>query len=1332
MIREVYAFPLSFAQQRLWFLHRLEPDSAFYNIPLAMRLSGSLHVAALQRALDALVARHESLRTTFTVVDGEPAQVVGTAEPVDLSVVDLSGSSAITLASDAERLIEEEAWRAFDLERGPVCRMRLFRLEPDEHVLVLVMHHIVGDGWSVSVLFRELNCLYNAFAAGEPSPLPEPSLQYADFAVWQREWLSDEVMKGQLAYWRNRLADAPTALELPTDYTRPALRTSRGAVVSDQLSCELLDDLRALSRQEGVTLFMTLLAALKVVLARHTGQEDLVVGTPIANRPRPELEQLIGFFMNSLALRTDLSGDPTFRTLLHRVRDTALGAYTHQDLPFERLVAELRPERVNDRNPVFQVMFTLQNSPRTNLELSGLTVTPLRVKSVTSKFDLLLHTQESADGLITRIEYDTDLFAPETIRRILGHYRRCLEQIVVDAERRISSIALLSERERRQLLKEWGSGRSAPPAGTAVNVLFEAQVARTPQAIALSAGDRWLTYRELNERANRLAQVLRRRGVGPDVRVGVALERSSDLLISCLAILKAGGAYLPLDLDYPDQRISFMIEDARVALVIANATALARLPTLMASAVDLDREADLIGVQPADDLERLTAGDHLAYVLYTSGSTGRPKAVAMPHGALCNLVAWQVGTSSLGLGSATLQFAPLSFDVSFQEMFATWCSGGTLVLAPDAARRDPDAAWSLLTRSRIARLFLPFVALEQLAAAAADRDLSDVALREVITAGEALRCTPAIVSLFERLGDCVLKNQYGPTEAHVVSEHVLAGAPVQWPVRPAIGRPIANTALYVLDRRGHLVPPGTSGELYIGGASLARGYLGRPALTAERFVPNPTGIGRLYRTGDRCRHLPDGTLEFLGRVDEQVKVRGYRIEPGEVEAALSSHPAVAGCAVMVREDVPGDRRLIAYVVARDGADPSSSALREHLASRLPAFMVPSAFVKIESLPLSHSGKLHRRALPPPEAIRPDLDHAFVPPRTPVEASLALVWQELLGVERVGVTDDFFEVGGHSLLAVKLFAQIERTFGRRLPLSTLYQAPTIAQLALCLSGENQRAGSTLAVLQPNGVHPPLVLVHGVFGDLLRYRDLVARLGPEQPVYGLEAPVGSDGAAVLCAMEELAARHVKELRERQHRGPYFLCGYCWAGALAFEMACQLRSAGEDVALLALIDSVRPGVRRAGSAHRRARKQLGQFLSRVGRNLRRLGDLEVREMRGFLAQRLVNLATEVAGVSAYRWSRRLQRPLLPTFRQPFGALTQAGRSYRPRVYEGRVTLFRVANLPGMDDPSWGWSGVAAGGVELHDAPGEHLTLMHDPHVDGLAAQLRECIYRARGQRS
>jgi amino acid adenylation domain-containing protein len=1032
--------PLSFAQQRLWFLEQLQPGNPVYHLPTAVRVTGPLDVTALEKALTGIVQRHEILRTTFTV-DDNPQQIIAPFAQPSVRVVDLNDLSVEVRDAEMRRRIHEEAAVPFNLSEGPLLRTLLLRLGEHEHVIVLTLHHIISDGWSSTVLVREFCEFYEAIVANRTPALKELPLQYADYALWQRDWMQGEVLESQLSYWRRQLSDL-RMLELPVDHPRPAVQTFRGAKQTRVVLPAISESLKALGHSEDATLFMVLLAAFGSLLSRYCGQTDITVGTPVANRRRTELEPLIGLFVNTLVLHLDTAECESFRELVRRAREVCLGAYAHQDVPFEKLVEELQPERSLSHTPLFQVLLVMQNVPRTVANFEGLRLEGLGTDVGATKFDLTLVAEESDEGLVCTIEYSTDLFESETIDRLAQHFERLLEQIAVDPDRRPADLALLSREERTKILSEWNETDRPYSFDAPIHELFEQQVELAPAALALVFEEQRLTYRELNERANQLAHRLRREGVGPDTLVGVLMERSVEMVVSLLATLKAGGAYLPLEPDYPRERLDFMLKDAAAPVVLTQEKFLALLPEYSGRVISVEGEWESIAHEQRENLARVVNPDHLAYVIYTSGSTGQPKGAMLHHRGLNNRLQWMQESYQLTSSDCVLQKTPFGFDVSVWEFFWPLMTGARLVLARPGGHQDPAYLVRLIAEHKVTTLhFVPPMLKLFL-----EEELSSCgSLRRVICSGEALSAD--LQELFFQRLNAELHNLYGPTEASIDVTYWRCAPDARRRSVP-IGRPIANTQMYVLDTTGEPVPVGVAGEIHIGGIGLARGYLNRATLTAERFVPdqfNQTAGARLYKTGDLGRFRADGSIEFLGRLDHQVKVRGHRIELGEIEAALAAHSAVRHNVVIVREDQPGEKRLVAYLTAAGADEVAVTELRSYLSERLPDYMIPALFIWLPAMPLTANGKLDRRALPVPGRARPAPETSYVSPRNITEELLAGIWADVLGLDRVGVEDNFFVLGGDSIRSVRVLAQA-REKGLEFSLQQLFRYQAIGALA----------------------------------------------------------------------------------------------------------------------------------------------------------------------------------------------------------------------------------------------------------------------------------------------
>ncbi|MBM7113159.1 amino acid adenylation domain-containing protein [Archangium primigenium] len=1301
--------PLSFAQQRLWFLDQLGAGSA-YNMPLAQRLTGALDASALQSALAELVRRHESLRTIIQEQDGEASQHLLPASGFALSHVDVRDLPLGQREDEVLRLALEDSQRPFDLTRDYMLRALLVRVDEHAHVLLLCLHHIASDGWSMGVLQRELGALYAAFHQGHASPLPELPLQYADFAVWQREWLRGERLERQVDYWKRRLAGAPPLLQLPIDRPRPGVLTFEAGVLHFEVPPALVSAVRAVGQQAGATLFMTLLTAFQVLMSRWSGQRDVVVGSPIAGRTRAELEPLIGFFVNTLALRADLSAHPSFRELLAQVKHTTQEAFAHQELPFERLVEELAPERHQDFTPLVQVVLALQNAPQAPLHLPGLAHQPLPPRRLQVRTDLEVHLWEQAGGLSGAWVYNSALFDASTLERMKEHFLSLLDDAARRPDCPVDQLSLLSDAERRKMLVDFNAS-AAPVPEQCVHQLFEAQVARTPHAPALCFEDGphsvTLTYRELDSRANQLAHALRSRGVGPERLVAVLLERSVELIVSLLAIHKAGGAYLPLLPSTPQARLDFLLQDAQPHLVLTQASLSAHFQLPPARCLLLDAERSALALLPSHAPACDVSPDHLAYVIYTSGSTGLPKGVLVPHRGLHNTALAQLLHLGLQPSDRVLQFASISFDAATGDVWLAFAAGATLCLGSRDALAPGEPLLDFLQRQRISALVLTPSSL----AALPTHDLP--MLRTVIVAGEA--CPAELVRQWAP--GRRFFNIYGPTEASIDATFARC-EPDMNPV--PIGRPIANAQAYVLDRHLRPVPLGVAGELYLGGVGVSRGYLHRPDLTAERFIPNPFEEGRLYRTGDLARWRGDGQLDYLGRTDDQVKLRGFRIELGEVEQALRELPGVREACVLLRSDARGEPGLAAYLVAHTGPAPHESqswlhSLRQALASRLPDYMLPSSWVTLEALPLTAHGKVDRAALPAPSF----LSHAdFVPPRTALEHAVARVWCDVLGVSEVGVHDDFFSLGGHSLLALRLLSQLKKVFGQPISLGGLFQNPTVAALAVLLaSSEGAEPWAPLVLMQPRGSQPPFFCVPGVGGDVFSLYALARHLGPERPVYALQA-VGLDSHTPPdTSLHAMAERYERELLRVRPHGPYHLGGHSLGGWVAFHLARRLRARGEKVSL-SLFDAI---------AHRHARARAPRDQAEV---MDMMLEFHGAEMDGDVSAERARLAHLDSD------EERLQ-----VLREGMERLKVIPPGMELALLRGRVRVFhaglRMEDLPEepLDAPvrlfaahseemtrqekEAGWSRLCTR-LTVEQAAGQHTTLVKPPHAESLARQL------------
>ncbi|MFF7231772.1 amino acid adenylation domain-containing protein [Streptomyces sioyaensis] len=1280
---------MSYAQRRLWFLDQAEGGSATYNVPHPLRLSGPVNRDALEAALGDVVARHEALRTIFPQVDGEPRQKV-----LDLAEAGPLFTLEEVAADEVVEVLRVECSRPFDLTSEPPLRVMLFEIAPDDHVLLLMFHHIATDAWSDGPFNRDLATAYAKRAEGLTPGFEPLPVQYADYTLWQQELLGDSadpdsLAARQLRFWQETLMGAPEELELPFDRPRPQVASHRGDTVNFRVGQDVHDQLAAIGRTEHASTFMVVQAAFAALLSRLGAGEDIPFGTVVAGRNDEALDDLVGFFVNTVVLRTDVSGDPTFTELVRRVREADLRAFAHQDVPFEQVVEAINPARSLSRHPLFQTMLSWQEAGEDNagLRLAGLRVEPEPLGTGTAKFDLAVGIAEytrdgAAAGLSGTIEYDAHLFDRATVESLADRLIRCLAEVSADPDATVAALDLTTAEERELVLHTWND-TAVPLADDGLPELFEAQVRRTPDVSAVEAVGEVLTYSELNARANQLARLLIQQGAGPEKHVAVIVPRSVDLIVSMLAVFKSGAAYLPIDPAYPEDRVAYILADACPSLVL---TLDSLAPGLVGhDSLVLDRPgtaAALAACAGTDltDSDRLAplTHDSPAYIIYTSGSTGRPKGVIVPALVLINLLAWQAGTIPAPLGTRVSQFSAISFDASEQEVLSALLNGKTLAIPSEETRLNPDdlAAW--LDATGVNEFFAPDLVVRAVYDAAAEQGLALTALRHVMQGGEPLHLTDQVRDFHKQRPDITLHNHYGPSETHVITGMPLPADMSEWTAVAPIGRPIWNCRTYVLDAALRPVPVGVTGELYLAGAGVARGYLGRQGLTAERFVADPFGPpgSRMYRSGDLVRWNRRGELVFAGRADDQIKIRGIRVELGEINAVLSEHPHVAKAAVAVRDDTPGDKRIVAYVVPVAPHSPAPAELRRHAAQALPAAMVPAAFVTLDDLPLNSNGKLHRQALPAPDYTALTTGR---PPRNPREVTLCGLFAEVLGVAQVGIDDSFFDLGGHSLLATRLINRVRASFDTEITIRTLFETPTVAALAESLHDDGgEDALAPLLPLRAGGGKAPLFCVHPAAGISWVYSGLLRHLDTDRPVYGLQDRGLTDPGRAPADVDQMVGEYLALIREIQPHGPYHLLGWSFGGAVAHGLAVRLQESGEEVALLTMMDSYP-----AADGDTTARYTLD--------------DPGVpAELAKSMGHTPASLDAAVAGLSGLDLAA-----LSRVFVNAAVALTR----HTPGVFDGDVVFF-----PAITDPDHNpalverWAPHVTGKIEVHEVPCEH----------------------------
>lgn len=1296
--------PLSLAQKRWWFLHELDPDGFGLNRPLTFRLRGALDRQALRTSLADMVQRHAIFRTTFPIANDEPHQAIAESLSFDLTWIDL----AYVPESERDVQIKEHLLNIirapFDLARGPIWRAALFGLTDTENLLLLCIHHIALDGASIPIIFHELAAGYRDAIALQAPSIPELPIQYADFARWQQDMLSTGQWDDDLKYWSNRLHPPLPRIELPTDHPRPSVVSFTGAREHFQLSKELSGALLALSKSEGVTLFMTLLAALATWLSRETQSEDLIIGTSAQGRARVEFQNIIGFFANVLALRVDASGNPSFRHLLERVRHETLGALTHQAVPFERLIHILQPTRNLVRSPIFDVQFILKSEMEAARQASGLVIQYETFDPQTAQFDLTIEMWEAEQGLRGYFEYNTDIFESATIARWCNHFRTLLAGIVTLPEMDIAALTILSNAEQEEILVEWNNTDANYPRTMCIHQLFEAQVARTPDAIAIRFGPQTITFHELNGRANQIADSLRNLGLLPETLIGLCSERSPEMIIGLLGILKTGGAYVPLDPGYPRERLAFMIEDANLKVIVTQRALKEKFADLDTAFLMLDGELRESEPESKGNLPVTTAPENLAYVLYTSGSTGQPKGVCIEHRNTVAFLSWASKIVDTDLRSGMLCSTSINFDLSILEIFLPLCWGGTIILAENVLVLP-----SLAQSNQIHFLQTsPSAMVKILEAEGLPASVSTVVL-----GGEPL--PEALARKLLEAGKQVW-NLYGPTETTTYSTGALILPDAEMP--PSIGRPVENTKIYILDAHRRPVPVGVIGELYIGGAGVARGYLNRAELTTEKFIRDPYAHepnARMYQTGDLARYRPDGTIQFIGRRDNQIKVHGFRIEAGEIEVALKCHKTVREAVVVAYEKSPNEKQLVAYLVPDSSVHLSTHQLRDFLKQKLPEHMIPSTFVWLDEWPMTPNGKLDRHALPQPRPSELDRSGHSALPRDRIELELCHLWENLLNVSRVGPHDNFFELGGDSFLAARICTAIASLYGHQLPLRVFFDAPTVESISTILRVEGrQPEWSAIVPIQPQGALSPLFYFPPL-NTVLSFYPLTATLGNDQPVYGLLASPRGDHNP-FSRIEDEAAYYVEQICTIQPHGPYYLAGWSYGGITAFETAQQLLARSQSIAFLGVMDT---GF------------QFTDWRARVGYYRRRLSYLAGLNARDQIT-RFINHArfpgqraeAEADGLSSLAG---IDPTLLPGNDYRGDRIRKS--HYRPRMFPGRVVLFRTRdNAPHQArDPLKGWERLARGGVEVYDIDGEHGSIMNEPQGQDLRDKFHAALIKA-----
>jgi amino acid adenylation domain-containing protein len=1309
---------LSFSQESLWFLQQLDPENNAYNLNHMYKFTGGVDRPSLERALNELIRRHEPLRTCYPNQGGRPVQIVQPFTEISLPYVDFSGLAETEIQQAVRQYAVDNGDQPYDLQHGPLMRAALLHCAPNEDILFLGMHHIGTDGWSQQVIFSDLMRLYDAFHSNREPDLPELPVQYSDYAAWQREWLSGDNLTDYINHWKEILSGELPIIELPTDRPRPMVQTPHGARYYFMFPPSLLSQIKSFCLKQRITLFHYFLAGYALMLLRYTGHEDIIIGCPFANRPRPELDGLVGLFVNTLPIRLNLSGNPSVQELLDQVRTVMLNAFSWQAAPFEALVSEISPERDLSRTPVFQVAINLRNVPSQHqTKIEGLHIETLHKGSATAPFDLSLEFDEEGGSLLPSLQYNVDLYDEKTIVHMASHYQNMLAEMLMKTDRPLSEMEMLTPSEKKRIVFDWNQTEMGFPQ-VCVHDLIAEQSGKNPNAIAVLCHGRSLTYRELDERANRLAQHLRNIGVEVESRVGIYLPRCEDMIVALLAVLKAGAAYVPLDLTYPSERIAYMVRDSDPAVIVTLSHLKSQLPD-RGRLVCLDLDEHTIKACGLERPALLASNDSLIYVMYTSGSTGRPKGVMNIHRGLVNYFSYMKEQFTIGPEDRIIQLTSLSFDVSAFEILGILSCGGMIILMDDSQMRDPESILAAVVEHQATILSLVPTMLRALAECALSGEPRNYSLRLILPAGEALRT--ADVGLARRaFGDAPqLVNEYGPTECSIIhTTYPVPGViPNNLPIVP-IGKPIGNAHAYVLDKYLHPVPAGVTGDLYIGGALVGRGYWNQPELTAQQFLPDPFLPGeKIYRSGDTAKQLPDGTVCYLGRSDDQVKIRGYRVELKEIEATVNEFPGVKDAAVVLRQDDDRDK-LFAYISLFDGESKFSiEDLQHYLKDRLPFYMLPTAILVLKAMPLTPNQKIDRQALP---LLKNTEEQYHLAPRNEVEKRLVLIWQEVLGVEKVGIRDNFFELGGHSLLAVRLFSRIQEEFGQSLPLLLLFREGTVESLAASLNlGKHLPKLETCIPIHIEGSQPPLFCVSPTVIDVVTYRDLSQAIGPDQPFYALYTPRAPEQSAG--GSSDPVDSFLEEVRKVQPAGPYYLAGYSRGGYFALRLAHRLQTLGEQVGFVILFDTYAPGFPYYFPWVTPRIANILLVLRRVQTYFWKFWILDWQGKRNLLLSKERPFDTQLI-----EWLKKRRKELQRKNKGKKPQPSSDGRQEDFQNYAGKLILLRARRqLPGtVPHPTLGWSTWLNRAVEVHLIPGDHESILFGPRVPGVADILRDCM--------